>query len=108
MAKSVSLKSGLSFGTLTQAKQYFSDIREKTDPGSSVSESVKNDIIDLYNRYCSATNWPAGSAADIVVDWDNRERSPGLHAQTKAFHRVDEAGQKHVFSIDKALSAVAR
>ncbi len=107
MAKSVFLKSGLHFGTINQAKQYFRDIRENTAPGSSVSESVRNDIIDLYNRYCSATNWPAGSVADLVVDWDNRERSPGIHAQTKAFHRVDEGGEKHVFSIDKALRVVA-
>lgn len=108
MAKSVCLKSGLRFGTIKQAKQYFHDVRDEADIGSSVSDGVKADIIDLYNRYCSVTNWPAGCVSDIIVDWDNRERSPGLHAQTKAFHRVDEAGQKHVFSIDKALSAVAK
>lgn len=107
MAKSVSLKSGRRFDTLTLAKQYFHDIRESADLGSSVSDSLKADITDLYNRYCSATNWPAGSVSDIIVDWDNRERSSGRHAQTRAFHRVDDAGQNHVFSIDKALSAVA-
>lgn len=52
MAKSVCLKSGLRFGTIKQAKQYFHDVRDEADIGSSVSDGVKADIIDLYNRYC--------------------------------------------------------
>lgn len=99
MAKNVTLKSGTVFTPLTKAKEYFSDIRESVEPGSSASPSIKSDVIDLYERYCAATEWTIESTTDIIVDWDSRERPGGKFAQTKAYHRVDGMGEKHVFSI---------
>lgn len=107
MTKTVTIKSGRTFRTLTEAKRHYGAIREDAAIGSKLSEPVRSDVIDVYERYCRATKWQAENAIDVVVDWDNRKRSHEGYAQTKAFYIVSLSGENHVFSIDKALSAIA-
>lgn len=107
MAKTVRLKSGRVFETLARAKQHFSDLREATDVGAYLPEPDRSDAIDLYERYCRATNWQAVPVENIAAVWDNRKRPSGGFAQTKALATVSQTGDISVFSIDKALVAVA-
>jgi len=107
MAKKVTIKSGVTFNTLTAAKEHFSIIREATEIGAPVAEPNRSDVLDVYHRYCAATNWQAEDAKDVTAEWDNRKRSTGAYAQTKAFAVVTGSGATKVFSIDKALEAIA-
>lgn len=66
MAKQLSLASGVSFLTLTAAKAHFSVIREATPPGTKVANPDRSDILDVYRRYCAATNYPAVDAIDVT------------------------------------------
>lgn len=107
MAKKLVTLSGREFGTLTQAKAHFKAIRETTEVGSSLDDPERYDVLDIYRRYCSATGWKPVTAVDVVAEWDNRVRVSGTYAKTKALFIVDDTGEKHVFSIDKAITAVA-
>lgn len=107
MAKQVTIKSGTTFKTLKAAQEHFSRIRETTGLGERVAEPDKSDVLDVYQRYCAATNWQAEDAVDVTTEWDNRQRPAGKFAQTKAFAVVTPSGATSVFSIDKALAAIA-
>jgi hypothetical protein len=107
MAKQVTIKSGTTFKTLRTAQEHFSKVREATGLGDRVAEPDKSDLLDVYRRYCAATNWQAEDAVDVTTEWDNRQRAAGNYAQTKAFAVVTASGATSVFSIDKALAAVA-
>ncbi len=107
MAKTVTIKSGTTFKTLKAAQEHFSKIREATGVGDRVAEPDKSDVLDVYCRYCAATNWQAEDAKDVTTEWDNRQRPAGNYAQTKAFAVVTASGAVNVFSIDKALAAIA-
>jgi hypothetical protein len=107
MAKQVTIKSGQTFDTLGKAEKHFGDIRIATQIGAKLAEPDRSDALDVYFRYCAATNWQAVDAVDVIADWDNRKRPAGNHAQTKALYVVDASGERHVFSIDKALAAIA-
>jgi len=107
MAKQVTLKGGISFPTLKAAKTHFSVIREATAPGTMLADPDRSDILDVYLRYCAATNWPPVVAVDVTTELDNRQRSPGGYATTKAFAVVTATGATTVFSIDKALAEIA-
>lgn len=107
MAKQVKIKSGSIFPTLKQAKEYFSEIRERTEPGVQLTDQEREDVIDVYMRYCKKTNWPPVDAVGVTTEWDNRERQEGSYAQTKAFSIITSEGHTTVFSIDKALSSIA-
>jgi len=107
MAKQVTIASGTVFQTLTAAKMHFSSIRESTQPGSLLSEPDRSDVLDIYQRYCVATNWPVENAVDVTTAWDNQQRPQGGYATTKAFAIVVASGETKVFSMDKALAAIA-
>lgn len=107
MAKQVTVESGTVFGTLTAAKEHFNRIREATPPGSRLSGSERTDVLDIYRRYCAATNWPAEKAVDVTTEWDNEQRPQGTYAKTKAFAVVTASGSTKIFSMDKALTAIA-
>lgn len=108
MTKNINIKSGTVFGSLTAAKEHYSNLRESTEAGSMFSDPERSDIVDIYQRYCHATNWIPEEVSEVMVDWDNRERQGNQFAQTKAFHVINKFGKKNVFSIDKALSAIAK
>jgi hypothetical protein len=107
MAKQVTVQSGKTFTTLKAAKQHFGGIRNVTNPGTPLADPDRSDILDLYRRYCAATNYPAVAAVGVTTVWDNRQRPAGNYAQTKAFAVVDDVGNTSMFSIDKALETVA-
>lgn len=107
MAKQVTLASGIRFSTLTAAKARFSVIREATPPGKKVADPDRSDILDVYRRYCAATNYPAVDAIDVTTELDNEQRPNGGYNTTKAFAVVTATGETKVFSIDKALAAIA-
>ncbi|MFM0158540.1 MULTISPECIES: hypothetical protein [Paraburkholderia] len=106
MAKQVTIASGAVFQTLTAAKTHFSNVREATQPGTRLSEPDRSDVLDIYRRYCLATNWPAEEVVDVTAEWDNQQRSHGGYATTKAFAVVIASGETKVFSMDKALAAI--
>ena len=107
MTKTVFVQSGTSFKSLSAAKEHYSKIRVATEVEAKLSELERSDILDIYYRYCVATNWEPKDVVDVVVDWDNRPRDMGQHAQTKAFHIITRTGDKEVFSIDRALKEIA-
>ena len=107
MAKQVTTKSGIVFQTPKAAKERFSELREFTSPGERLSEPERSDVLDVYRRYCKATGWSAEDAVDVTTERDNRQRSPGTYAQTKAFAVVTASGSTSIFSMDKALEAIA-
>ncbi|WP_156382011.1 MULTISPECIES: hypothetical protein [unclassified Aureimonas] len=107
MAKRVTVQSGTMFKTLTSAKTYYNDLREAIPVGGLVSEPDKSDLVDIYHRYCVATNWPSEKAVDVTTAMDNEKRSAGSYAMTKAFAVVNESGKPIVFSIYRALEAIA-
>jgi hypothetical protein len=107
MAKHVTLKSGIVFQKLRAAKNHFCKIRETTLLGTPLSEPERSDLLDIYRRYCDATpGWQAEDAVDVTTQLDNRQRSKGTYAPTKAFAVVTASGST-IFSVDKALEAIA-
>ncbi|HHY6930510.1 hypothetical protein QZM43_32525 [Burkholderia orbicola] len=107
MAKQVTLAGGRTFATLSAAKAHFDAMREATSPGAKLTEPDRSDILDIYQRYCAATNWQAVDAVDVTTKLDNRQRPHGGYATTKAFAVVTTSGATEIFSIDKALAAIA-
>ncbi|VVE07165.1 hypothetical protein PCO31111_02458 [Pandoraea communis] len=57
MAKQVSINSGVVFGTLKAAKEYFDHIYEVTPCGALLSEPNRTDVLDIHRRYRFATGW---------------------------------------------------
>ncbi|WIY27514.1 hypothetical protein [Parasedimentitalea psychrophila] len=106
MVKQVITQSGV-FSTLTKAKAYYKTIRENLGIEEILVEPERSDILDIYRRYCDATNYPAETAVDVMAHWDNRKRPVGNYMQTKALFIVKISGERSVFSIDKALEAIA-
>ncbi|WP_444454080.1 hypothetical protein ACTTAI_02720 [Rhodobacter capsulatus] len=107
MAKKVTIQSGKTFPTLKAAQEHFGKIREATEPGTRLGEPDRSDVLDIYRRYCSATNWQAEDVVDVITEWDNRQRPARNYAQTKALAVVTASGATSVFSIDRALAAIA-
>lgn len=107
MAKQVTILSGETFPSLNAAKDYFSKIREASPVGISLLEPDRSDVLDVYLRYCAATGWKAEDAVDVLAEWDNRQRAQGKYAQTKAFAVIMKSGSTSIFSMDKALEAIA-
>ncbi|WP_156639984.1 hypothetical protein [Bosea sp. PAMC 26642] len=107
MPKQVTLRSGRHFKSITAAKAHFCGLREKTHLEARLPEPHKSDAIDVYERYCAVTGWPAEDAVDVTVTWDNKERPAGPYAPTKAYAIITGSGSTSVFSMDRALRAIA-
>ncbi len=108
MAKRVILLSGRQFKPVTSAKAYFSGLRERTPLKSLLAEPERSDVIDIYQRYCRATGHTAEVAAEVTVVMDEKQRPGGNYAQAvKAFAVLTPTGALVLFSMDKALKAVA-
>lgn len=108
MAKRVTVLSGREFKPVTSAKAYFSGLKERTPLKSPLGEPERSDIIDIYQRYCRATGQTAEVAADVAVVMDEKQRPGGNYAQAvKAYAVLTPTGALVLFSMDKALKAVA-
>jgi hypothetical protein len=107
MARQVTIQSGIVFPTLKAAKDHFCKLRESIPLGTRLSEPERSDVLDVYRRYCTATGWPAEDAVDVTTEWDNQQRPKGTYAQTRAFAVVTASGSTSIFSVDKALEAIA-
>ncbi|HEY1399347.1 hypothetical protein [Roseateles sp.] len=107
MAKRITTGSGATFDTIKAAKAHFSEIRESTKPGELLADPIRADVLDIYRRYCSATNYAAVLAIDVTTQLDKRQRAGGNYATTKAFAVVTAEGTPHIFSMDQALEAIA-
>lgn len=107
MAKKVILEGGIKFPTLSSAKAHYSNIRQAAVLDDFLEDPARSEILEIYRRYCEATNYKAVSAQNVTVKNDNRPRGNDNYATTKAFFVVDSDGEYHVFSIDKALASIA-
>ena len=105
--KSVQLKSGQSFKSLKLACQYFDKVRVSSKLDTALEEPLSSDIIDIYERYCSATNYPMIAADAAVVVMDNRIRPTGVYASSRAFAVRSADGEPVVFRMPDALRACA-
>ena len=108
MAKRVTLSSGREFKPLTLAKAHFSGLRERTPVKSSVREPDRSDVIDIYQRYCRASGQAVQDAVDVTIVMDQKSNPGGnyVHA-TRAFAVVSASGSLSIFSMEKALRAIA-
>tara|TARA_R110000782_G_scaffold80763_1_gene159668 strand:- start:214 stop:570 length:357 start_codon:yes stop_codon:yes gene_type:complete len=95
------------FSTITDAKAHFNDLRESTQIGATISEPERSSLLDLYKRYCVATNFQAEDAVDVTTAWDNKQRSNETYAPTKSFAIITSSNLIITFSIDKAIRSVA-
>jgi hypothetical protein len=107
LSRQIQLLNNGGFQTLTAARSYFSVIRKATLPGTKVADPNRSDILDVYRRYCAATNYPAIDAVEVTTELDNQQRPSGGYNTTKAFAVVTATGETTVFSIDRALAAIA-
>jgi hypothetical protein len=107
MAKEVSTKSGRKFSTLKAAEEYFDKIRESAPINERISDPDKSDIIDIYERYCAATDYKLEDVIGITTVWVRRQLPRGDYVQTKAFAVVKAADKIESFSMNKALKAIA-
>jgi hypothetical protein len=103
MAKSVSLKTGRNFPTITRAKQHFAPMLDRNDIGQPFSDDDLADIAALYRDYCAKTKWPLPSQPTSY--YPTHERNKGY--TTRCFGVTFADGSTGRFSLDKALSAVA-
>ena len=107
MVKKLTLSRGVVFPTLKTAKAHFSEIREDLVIGALLGEPARSDVLEVYQRYCSATAWTPIDAIDVTASHDEKVRPGGGYARSKALAVVDASGGRTIFSIDKALEAIA-
>jgi len=107
MVKKVTLSNGVVFPTLKAAKSHFSGIRENLTIGALLVEPARGDVLEVYQRYCAATAWTPIDAVDVTASHDEKVRSGVRYARSKALAVVDASGGRTIFSIDKALEAIA-
>jgi len=107
MAKSVTTQSGRDFLTIKDAQAYYRALRETLPLDSLLPEPDRSDILDIYRRYCAADAYPMVAAVNVTTKNETRAVAGSGYVTTKAFAVLDAAGAKTVFSVDKALSAVA-
>lgn len=103
MAKSVSLKTGRTFATVTAAKEHFARILDSRD---LKQEFIGEDLADVraaYEDYCDKTNWKLQSPPASF--YPTHDRGPGY--TTRCFGVTFEDGTTGNFSMDKALRAIA-
>lgn len=108
MAKRVILSSGREFKPVTSAKAHFSGLRERTPVKAFVSEPDRSDVIDIYRRYCRTSGQAALDAVDVTIVMDQKQNSGGNYVRAaKAFAIVSATGSLSIFSMEKALRAIA-
>lgn len=103
MAKSVSLRTGRVFGTITTAKGHFARILDAQELKKAFSGRELADIKALYEEYCAKTDWAMPSPPASF--YPTHDRGPGY--TTRCFGVTFEDGTTTNFSLEKALRAIA-
>lgn len=103
MAKSVSLRTGRTFATVTAAKEHFSGILDDRQLKQQFCDDDLADVRAVYEGYCARTGWALKSAPASF--YPTRDRGPGY--TTRCFGVTFEDGTMDSFSMDKALRAIA-
>lgn len=104
VSKSIDLGGTLQFASIKAGKAHFERILKSTALNQHVTAQEFDEIRRLYDGYCSATNWAIASSP--VAFFPQHERGPGF--TTLCFGVKFQDGSIGRFSLDKALSAVAR
>jgi len=103
MAKSVSLRTGRAFGTVTAANEHFALILNGRGLKQEFSGDELADIRAVYEDYCAKTGWNLQSPpASFYPTYD---RGPGY--TTRCYGVTFEDGTTGNFSMEKALRAIA-
>jgi hypothetical protein len=103
MAKSVSLRTGRAFGTVTAANEHFALILNGRGLKQEFSGDELADIRAVYEDYCAKTGWNLQSPpASFYPTYD---RGPGY--TTRCYAVIFEDGTTGNFSMEKALRAIA-
>jgi hypothetical protein len=103
LAKSVSLRTGRDFATVTAAKEYFSKILNGRDLKQEFGGDELADVRAAYEDYCAKTGWELQSPPASF--YPTHDRSPGY--TTRCFGVTFEDGTTSKFSMDKALRAIS-
>jgi hypothetical protein len=103
VAKSVSLRTGRAFATVTAAKEYFSRILDGRELKQEFRGNELADVRAVYEDYCAKTGWELQSS--LASFYPAHDRGPGY--TTRCFGVTFEDGTTGNFSMDKALRAIA-
>ena len=103
MAKSVSLRTGRAFATVTAAKEYFANILNIRELKQEFGADELADIRAAYEDYCAKTGWELKSPPASFYPTHDR----GAGYTTRCFGVTFEDGTTGNFSMDKALRAIA-
>jgi hypothetical protein len=95
---------GLKFESITAGKMHFEPILKDAAMGRNYAGQEFQDIKALYDEYCRKTNWILKSP--VKAFFPKNETGKGF--TTKCFGIEFEDGSTDRFSLDKALSAVAK
>ena len=103
MAKSVFLRTGRNFATVTAAKEYFARILSGRELRQEFCGDELADVHAVYEDYCAKTGWELQSPPASF--YPAHDRGPGY--TTRCFGVTFEDGTTGNFSMDKALRAIA-
>lgn len=103
MARSVSLKTGRVFGTVTAARTHFALMLNRQDLKQAFSGEELADISAMYEDYCGKTGWELPSPPASF--YPTHDRGPGY--TTRCYGVTFQDGRTETFSLDKALRAIA-
>jgi|SRR5712664_2784909 len=101
VSKNIDLGNGLKFETITAGKMHFEPILKDAALGKHFAGQ---EFQALYDAYCRKTNWVVKSP--VAAFFPKNESGKGF--TTKCFGIQFEDGSIDRFSLDKALSAVAK
>lgn len=102
VAKSVSLRTGRTFATVTAAKDHFSRILNSRELKQEFGGDELAEVRAAYEDYC-AKGWELQSPPTSF--YPTHDRGPGY--TTRCFGVTFEDGTTGNFSMDKALRAIA-
>ena len=103
MAKSVCLRTGRVFGTVTAAKEHFTQILNVQELMQEFTGDELADIHAIYDDYCAKTGWKLQSLPASF--YPAHDRGPGY--TTRCYGVTFEDGTTSNFSMEKALRAIA-
>jgi hypothetical protein len=101
VSKAIDLGPGLKFASIKEGREYFKPILDATTVGQHIPQQHFDAVKILYETYCTNTKWPLPSpsvAFGAMLEQFN----------TKCFSVKFADGSKNRFSLDKALSKVAK
>jgi hypothetical protein len=104
VSKSIDLGGGLKFESITAGKRYFEKSLKETELGKHIVGQEFQDINALYEAYCRKTQWVLSSPPAAFFP----KLESGNGYSTRCFGIKFEDGSTDRFSLDKALSAVAK